>query len=117
MQIKEPRFSAVAKGDHAVSQLASLAVEREKTRRLLIGAACVLFVVASLVMVFSPNGRESASYILGAVLIVMALGAIGASHFKFSLPGVEVEGHDGGGGEDISARAPTAGNVHKLPRD
>ena len=116
MRIIEPRFSAAAKGDHAVSQLASLAIEREKTRRLLIAAACALFIVASLVMVFSPSGRESASYILGAVLIVMALGAIGASHFKFSVPGIEVEAHDGRP-DDGLPRGPGADNVHRMPRE
>jgi hypothetical protein len=61
--------------------------EREKTKRLLIGAACLFFVVAALVVVFAPTGKENLAYILGAALVIMALGAIGAAHFRFKLLG------------------------------
>ena len=51
----------------------------------------MFFVIAAIVIVFAPAGKEKLSYILGAALIVMALGAIGASQFRFKLPGIEVD--------------------------
>jgi heme A synthase len=89
--------NALASGREAVSALTSLLLQREKTKRLLIGAACVFFIVAALVVVFAPPEKQALAYALGAALVVVALGAIGASQFKFKLPGVVVEtgGADG----------------------
>jgi drug/metabolite transporter (DMT)-like permease len=89
--------NGLARGREAVSALTSLLLQREKTKRLLIGAACVFFIVAALVVVFAPPEKQGLAYALGAALVVVALGAIGASQFKFKLPGVVVEtgGADG----------------------
>ncbi len=91
MHIQEPGFNAGAAGSEAIKQLAQVATAREKTKRLLIGAACTLFCVSALVVVFAPPEKEGLAYVLGAALLVVALGAIGASQFKFKIPGVSVE--------------------------
>lgn len=91
MHVDEPHFRGSASGKEAVDALSNLIREREKTKRLLIAVALVLFVVAALVVVFAPEGREGLAYILGGALLVIALGAIGASQFKFRVPGVVVE--------------------------
>lgn len=91
MHIQDRDFSGGAAGPEAVARLAQIATEREKTRRILIVSAVGLFCVAALVVVFAPPGKEGLAYVLGAALLVIALGAIGASQFKFSVPGVTLE--------------------------
>ncbi|MFZ6675779.1 hypothetical protein [Undibacterium sp. Xuan67W] len=90
MQIDDGGFRGGATGQEAVAELGVLLREKEKTKRLLIAAACLLFIVASMVIVFAPAGKETASVILGVVLIIFALGAIGAAAFKIKAGGVEV---------------------------
>ncbi|CAN7772858.1 hypothetical protein LJR175_007606 [Variovorax sp. LjRoot175] len=91
MNVEDRDFRGAASGQIAVEALATLLRDREKTKRLLIVAACVLFALAALIMMFAPPGRETLSYALGGALLVFALGAIGAAQFKFKLPGVTVE--------------------------
>jgi hypothetical protein len=101
MNIRDSNFSANAVGHRAVEALHSLSVEREKTKRLLIGAACLFFLIAAVVAVFAPPGKETLAYGLGAALVVMALGAIGMARFSARLPGVQIEASgspDAGGG-------------------
>lgn len=95
MDIRDGDFSGGASGKEAVAELGQLLKEKEKTKRMLIGAACLLFMVASLVIVFAPAGRETMSSVLGVALIIMALGAIGAATFKIKAPGIEVQTNDG----------------------
>ena len=90
MDVRDGDFDSGARGKEAVAELGSLLREREKTKRLLIGAACILFIVASLVVVFAPAGKETLSLVLGAALLVIALGAIGAATFRIKIPGIEV---------------------------
>lgn len=90
MDINDGGFRGGATGQEAVAELGALMREREKTRRLLIGAACVLFVVAAVVLVFAPAGKETASVILGVVLMIFAFGAAGTAAFKIKAPGIEV---------------------------
>jgi hypothetical protein len=90
MQIDDGSFRGGATGREAVAELGILLREKEKTRRLLIAAACLLFIVASLVIVFAPAGKETASVILGVVLIIFALGSIGVAAFNIKAGGVEV---------------------------
>ena len=94
MRVDSHDFRGSATGD-AVETLAQVLAEREKTKRLLIGAACLLFIIAALVAVFAPSGKEGLSYALSAVLVVIALGAIGAAQFKVRLPGINVEANNG----------------------
>jgi hypothetical protein len=91
MKINDKDFKGEAIGSQSVKELGAISREREKTKRLLIGAACLLFIFAAVVFVFAPEGKEKLSYILGVVLIIMALGAIGASQFQFKVPGIEVD--------------------------
>lgn len=81
--------------------------EKEKTGRPLIGAACPLFMVASLVVVSAPAEKEAMSLVLGAALIVIALGAIGAATFRIKAPGVEVRTN---GHADSDMPRPRAGD-------
>jgi hypothetical protein len=91
MVINDGGFRGGASGTTAVTELGTIAREREKTKRMLIGAACLFFAIAALIVVFAPSGREKLAYILGAALLVMALGAIGAAQFRLKVPGVEVD--------------------------
>lgn len=87
----EREFFAQATGQVGVEQLAGVWAEREKTKRLLIVVAALLFIVASLVVVFAPADREKPAYVLGAALIVMSLGAIGVARFRIKLPLISVD--------------------------
>ena len=78
----------------ALDHVSSRHREREKTKRLLIGAACFLFVVATFIIVFAPAGKEKYAYILGAVMIIISLGAIGAVKFHLKLPFVDIDTRD-----------------------
>ena len=91
MDVRDGDFQGGASGNLAVETLGQVLAEREKTKRLLISAACLFFVIAALVIVFSPPEKQNLAYLLGAALMIMALGAIGASRFKLKLPGVNVE--------------------------
>ena len=91
MNIQDGDFEGGASGREAVETLGQVVSEREKTKRLLIGASCLFFIIAALVVVFAPTDKQNLAYALGAALVVMALGAIGASRFKLKLPGVSVE--------------------------
>lgn len=90
MDVSDGGFRGGASGREAVAELGSLLREREKTKRLLIAAACALFIVAATVIVFAPAGKETASIILGVVLLIFAFGAVGAAAFKIKAPGIEV---------------------------
>lgn len=103
MNIKEKDFSANASGIEAVEELGNIAKEREKTKRLLIGASCRFFAIGAIVFVFAPQGKETLGNIIGAALIIMALGAIGAAQFRFKLPGIEVDTRTTNNSNDNSA--------------
>ncbi len=90
MDIQEGEFRGRVSGETAVATLGKLMIEKEKTKRFLIFAAAALFIVAALMVVFAPEGRENAAYALGAVLLIIALGAIGATRFALKVPGIEV---------------------------
>jgi hypothetical protein len=65
--------------------------EREKTKRLLVSAACLFLVTAGLLVVFAPEHRDELANVCGAVFVVMALGTIGVSKFKLKMPGIELD--------------------------
>ena len=98
MDIRESDFAASASGREAVMALAELARERlrerEKTRRLLLLISAMAFLVGSIVITFAPADKQHVAYILGAVLIIFALGSIGASQFVLKMLGVEVSARD-----------------------
>ena len=92
MNVEDRDFRGAASGNRAVEELGAIAREREKTKRVLIGAACIFVIVAALIMMFAPADKEKLGYIIGAALVVMALGAIGAAQFRFKAPGgIEVD--------------------------
>lgn len=86
MEIKDKDFSLNAVGSKAVDEAGKLAREREKTKRLLIGAACLFLIVAALIVIFAPAGKENIAYFIGAALLIMALGAIGVTRFDINIP-------------------------------
>ncbi len=90
MDIKDGEFQGGASGA-GVTILGQVMIEREKTKRLLIGASCVFLIIAALVLVFAPAEKQQLSYMLGAALLLMALGAIGATRFQIKVPGATVE--------------------------
>lgn len=65
--------------------------ERERTKRLLVGAACFFVIVAAFLVVFAPEDRETLANVCGVALVVVALGAIGVSKFKLKLPGIQLD--------------------------
>jgi hypothetical protein len=91
VDVNDGNFKGAAEGELAVENLSAILREREKTKRLLIGSVMTLFLVASLCLLFAPAGREKLGATLGATLLVLALGAIGASGFLLKLPGVMVD--------------------------
>ncbi len=64
--------------------------EREKTKRILIIAVTVLVIAFGIQMVFAPEGRETVAYIITPILLVLSLGAIGASRFVLKTPAAEI---------------------------
>ena len=88
-------FEVSAIGADAVEATARLTetrlVEHERTRRLLILGICFLFSIAALIAVFAPDGRERLAYVVSAVMVVLALGAIGARNFLLRVPGVQLD--------------------------
>lgn len=90
MDIRDGEFQGGASGA-GVTTLGQVMIEREKTKRLLIAASCVFLIVAALVVIFAPAEKQQLSYILGAALLLMAMGAIGATRFKITVPGVSID--------------------------
>lgn len=108
MQVRDGDFDGSAVGQAAVDQLGRLVAERQKTRRLLICASCLLFGVAALLVVFAPEGRETLATILGVVLMIFALGAIGVAQFRVKAPGVEVDAGRSGPADPLGDSLPDA---------
>lgn len=90
MDIRDGEFQGGATGA-GVNTLGQVMIEREKTKRLLIAASCVFLVVAAVVVIFAPAEKQQMSYILGAALLLMAMGAIGATRFKITVPGISID--------------------------
>lgn len=56
--------------------------QTEKTKRMGYGLAAVLLVIAIVVPVFAPAGRETVSWVTSATLALFAAGAFGFSKLK-----------------------------------
>ena len=52
-------------------------VEAHKTKRLTLMIGCLCLLLAAVLLVFSPEGRETVSYILSFVLFIVAAGSFG----------------------------------------
>ncbi len=95
MELKEDDFEGKASGSNAVNNLKDLAtarlIEKEKTKRLLIIVDFMLVVLALLILILAPPEKETLGYIIGAALLILALGAIGARKFVFKMFGISVD--------------------------
>jgi cyanate permease len=91
MHIQDDNFTGSATGPEAIKQLGLIALEKEKTRRLLLAIACSLIILGGVGVLFAPENKTTASYIIGSVMSIFALGAIGAASFKIKTPVIEVE--------------------------
>lgn len=111
MEIQDKDFSGTSVGKIAVDDLKDIMLQRmaeqEKTRRLLIIITAVLVVFAACIMVFGPESRQGTSTIIGVVLLVFALGSIGASQFVIKAGGWEVSTKE----KNAQKRIDTAGRV------
>ena len=94
MKVQDKDFNGDAIGPEAVDDLKEIILvriaEQEKTRRLLIVLTAVLVVFAACLMVFAPDNRQGMGIVIGIVLLVLAMGSIGASQFVVKAPGWEV---------------------------
>lgn len=83
-------FTGSANGYESEERLSDMYKEHQKTKRLFVGISLILVLVAVVSVIYAPDGREDVGYVIGAVLIIFALGAIGATKFNFKIPGVEM---------------------------
>jgi hypothetical protein len=65
--------------------------EHNRTKRLGLVISAVLVVASCCVVLFAPAGRETASYIIGAVLVVIAAGVAGFTAIKLKVPGFRLD--------------------------
>ncbi len=94
MKVQDKDFSVESIGEKAVDNAKEITLlriaEKEKTRRLLIIISAVMVLIAAAIMVFGPVERQGANMIIGIVLLVFAMGSIGASQFVIKGGGFEV---------------------------
>jgi hypothetical protein len=94
MRISDKDFSGSVVGKDAVDALKEITLkritEKEKTRRLLIIITAILVIFAASIMVFGPEQKQGTNTIIGVVLLVLALGSIGASQFVLKAAGWEI---------------------------
>lgn len=80
-----------ARGKQAIETISKLALEKEKTKRMILIVAAVLLIFGGSALLFSPNEKKTEGIIVGTVMIILALGSIGASTFRVKLPNIEIE--------------------------
>lgn len=68
--------------------------EREKTKRVMCILVAALVVVSGALILFAPAGREILSYFLSPIILVLALGAIGATRFTLRTNGTTIKVED-----------------------
>jgi hypothetical protein len=94
MDIQDKDFNVRCVGEKAVESATQITLrriaEKEKTRRLLIIISAILVIVAALIMAYVPEQRQATNMIIGIVLLVFAMGSIGASQFVIKGGGFEV---------------------------
>jgi len=74
--------------------IAAKVAEAEKTKRLVLAAVVFLWILAILVLVFAPDGRETLSIFASSVLVILSLGVIGVRRFYFKGAGIEVSANE-----------------------
>ena len=62
--------------------------EHNRTKRLGLIISAVMLVGSCCIIIFAPQGRELASYIIGAFLVLTAAGVAGFTAVKLKVPGV-----------------------------
>lgn len=77
--------------------------ERERTKRILIIAVTALAIASGIQIVFAPEGREIVAWIISPVLLVLSLGAIGASRFVLKTPAAEISADESSDKPDSDA--------------
>jgi len=99
MQINEKDISITSRGEKAVEGSTKIALQRfaeqQKTRRMLIIISAILVIVATFVMTYGPADRQTQSTIIGVVLLVFAMGSIGASQFVIKIGSWVIDTTDG----------------------
>jgi hypothetical protein len=117
MKIQDQDFNAYASGAPALESLKEIELQRiaeqHKTRRLLIVITAILIMFASCIMVFSPDEKQGISTIIGIVLLVFAMGSIGASQFVIKAGGWEVSS----GGKEKQAVSQTTAESEEEESD
>ena len=68
--------------------------EQEKTKRISLILAVVLIIVCVFLLIFTPEGKETLSYIVCGVLFIFAAGAIGYRRIWGKVPFVEFKADD-----------------------
>lgn len=71
--------------------------EEHRTKRLWLALAAGSTLIALLIIVFAPEGRETLSYWIGATLLIFAAGAAGYKRVWGKAPGVGVGADQGEG--------------------
>jgi hypothetical protein len=71
--------------------LVAIQRELERTRRLLIVVAGFCILAGAALIVFAPQGKEGVSYVVGAALVVLSLGAIGVQEFRLKTVGLQID--------------------------
>jgi hypothetical protein len=69
--------------------------EQEKTRRIAMILAAILFISSLLVIVFAPKGREELSYWIGGTLLIFSAGSAGYKRLWAKGPLLTFEANDG----------------------
>ena len=65
--------------------------EQEKTKRISLLLAVVFILIAVVLLIFAPEGKETLSYIVCVVLFIFAAGAVGYGRIKGKIPFTEFE--------------------------
>ncbi len=66
-------------------------IEQEKTKRLGLVLSVILLIVAMLIVLFSPEGKEIVSYWIGGALLLFSAGAAGYKRLWAKTPLIEVD--------------------------
>ena len=69
--------------------------EHEKTKRISLILGVVLILSASALFIYAPAGKETLSYIVGAVLLVFAAGVVGYNRVWGKIPFSEFKADQG----------------------
>ena len=75
----------------ALDLVAAYFRELQKTRRLLMVTTTAFAIVAAVMVVFAPQGRETLAQFIGATLVILGAGVAGFSNVLVRIPRLEVK--------------------------